>query len=63
MHDSTIRTEFEHHRQTRVDVEGRRLGFDPTADCRRRVDQTPPGFSAFNAFEARNTVSATQIGE
>jgi integrase len=31
MHDSTIRAEFERYCQTRVDVEGRRLGFDPTA--------------------------------
>lgn len=32
MHDATIRAEFERYCQTRVDVEGRRLGFDPTAD-------------------------------
>jgi len=31
LHDSTIRTEFERYCQTRVDVEGRRLGFDPQA--------------------------------
>jgi hypothetical protein len=31
MHDATIRAEFERYCQTRVDVEGRRLGFDPTA--------------------------------
>lgn len=31
MHDTTIRAEFERYCQTRVDVEGRRLGFDPTA--------------------------------
>lgn len=31
MHDTTIRDEFERYCQTRVDVEGRRLGFDPTA--------------------------------
>ncbi len=31
MHDNTIRDEFERYCQTRVDVEGRRLGFDPTA--------------------------------
>ncbi|TFD54153.1 transposase [Cryobacterium sp. Hh7] len=31
MHDSTLRAEFERYCQTRVDVEGRRLGFDPTA--------------------------------
>jgi integrase len=31
LHDTTIRVEFERYCQTRVDVEGRRLGFDPTA--------------------------------
>jgi len=31
LHDSTIRTEFERYCQTRVDVEGRMLGFDPAA--------------------------------
>lgn len=31
LHDSTIRAEFERYCQTRVDVEGRRLGFDPQA--------------------------------
>lgn len=31
MHDNTIRAEFERYCQTRVDVEGRRLGFDPQA--------------------------------
>lgn len=31
LHDTTIRTEFERYCQTRVDVEGSRLGFDPQA--------------------------------
>ncbi len=31
MHNATIRAEFERYCQTRVDVEGRRLSFDPTA--------------------------------
>jgi len=31
MHDTTIRAEFERYCQTRVDVEGRLLGFDPQA--------------------------------
>jgi len=31
LHDSTIRAEFERYCQTRVDVEGRLLGFDPAA--------------------------------
>jgi integrase len=31
MHDTTIRAEFERYSQTRVDVEGRLLGFDPQA--------------------------------
>ncbi|MGB8386032.1 MAG: tyrosine-type recombinase/integrase [Dermatophilaceae bacterium] len=31
LHDGTLRTEFERYCQTRVDIEGRRLGFDPTA--------------------------------
>jgi integrase len=31
MHDSTLRAEFERYCQTRIDIEGHRLGFDPTA--------------------------------
>jgi integrase len=31
LHDSTIRAEFERYCQTRVDVEGKLLGFDPDA--------------------------------
>lgn len=31
LHDATLRAEFERYCQTRVDIEGRRLGFDPTA--------------------------------
>jgi integrase len=31
LHDSTIRSEFERYCQTRVDVQGRLLGFDPEA--------------------------------
>ena len=31
LHDSTIRAEFERYCQTRVDVQGRLLGFDPEA--------------------------------
>jgi len=31
LHDATLRAEFERYCQTRVDIEGRQLGFDPTA--------------------------------
>jgi integrase len=31
LHDATLRAEFERYCQTRVDIEGHRLGFDPTA--------------------------------
>lgn len=31
LHDTTLRAEFERYCQTRVDIEGHRLGFDPTA--------------------------------
>ena len=54
MHDATIRAEFERYCQTRVDVEGRRLGFDPnavTADAEwvkhrlgRAADTLPNGY-------------------
>lgn len=54
MHDSTIRTEFEQYCATRVDIEGRRLGFDPaavTADAEwvkhrlaRAADALPNGY-------------------
>jgi integrase len=54
MHDSTIRAEFERYCQTRVDVEGTRLGFDPsavTADAEwvkhrlaRAADTLPNGY-------------------
>ena len=46
LHDTTIRTEFERYCQTRVDVEGSRVGFDPqatTADAewvKHRLAQT-----------------------
>jgi integrase len=54
LHDTTIRAEFERYCQTRVDVEGRRLGFDPqavTADAEwvkhrlaRAADTLPNGY-------------------
>ena len=54
MHDTTIRAEFERYCQTRVDVEGRLLGFDPqavTADAEwvkhrlsRAADTLPNGY-------------------
>jgi hypothetical protein len=54
LHDTTIRAEFERYCQTRVDVEGRRLGFDPqavTADAEwvkhrlaRASDTLPNGY-------------------
>jgi hypothetical protein len=54
MHDSTIRAEFERYCQTRVDVEGKLLGFDPeavTADAEwvkhrlsRAADTLPNGY-------------------
>lgn len=54
LHDSTIRAEFERYCQTRVDVEGRLLGFDPeavTADAEwvkhrlsRAADTLPNGY-------------------
>jgi integrase len=54
MHDSTIRAEFERYCQTRVDVQGQLLGFDPeavTADAEwvkhqlsRAADILPNGF-------------------
>lgn len=54
LHDSTIRAEFERYCQTRVDVEGRLLGFDPeavTADAEwvkhrlsRAADALPNGY-------------------
>lgn len=54
MHDTTIRAEFERYCQTRVDVEGRLLGFDPqavTADAEwvkhrlsRAADALPNGY-------------------
>ena len=54
LHDSTIRAEFERYCQTRVDVEGRRLGFNPqalTADAEwvkhrlaRAADTLPNGY-------------------
>jgi hypothetical protein len=54
LHDSTIRTEFERYCQTRVDVQGRLLGFDPqavTADAEwvkhrlaRAADVLPDGY-------------------
>jgi len=31
LHDATLRAEFERYCQTRIDIEGRQLGFDPTA--------------------------------
>jgi len=31
LHDSTIRAEFERYCQTRVDIDGKLLGFDPGA--------------------------------
>jgi len=54
LHDSTIRAEFERYCQTRVDVQGRLLGFDPqavTADAEwvkhrlaRAADVLPNGY-------------------
>lgn len=54
LHDSTIRAEFERYCQTRVDVQGRLLGFDPeavTADAEwvkhrlsRAADTLPNGY-------------------
>ena len=54
LHDSTIRAEFERYCQTRVDVEGQLLGFDPdavTADAEwvkhrlsRAADTLPNGY-------------------
>lgn len=54
LHDNTIRAEFERYCQTRVDVEGRLLGFDPeavTADAEwvkhrlsRAADTLPNGY-------------------
>ena len=54
LHDTTIRTEFERYCQTRVDIEGRLLGFDPgaaTADAEwvqhrlsRAADTLPNGY-------------------
>ena len=54
LHDSTIRAEFERYCQTRVDIEGRLLGFDPdavTADAEwvkhrlsRAADTLPNGY-------------------
>lgn len=54
LHDGTIRAEFERYCQTRVDIEGRRLGFDPeaaTADAEwvkhrlaRAADTLPNGY-------------------
>jgi integrase len=54
MHDTTIRAEFERYCQTRVDVEGQLLGFDPqavTADAEwvkhrlaRAADALPNGY-------------------
>jgi integrase len=54
LHDTTLRAEFERYCQTRVDVEGRRLGFDPqavTADAEwvkhrlaRAADTLPNGY-------------------
>jgi len=54
IHDSTIRAEFERYCQTRVDVEGKLLGFDPeavTADAEwvkhrlsRAADTLPNGY-------------------
>jgi hypothetical protein len=54
LHDSTIRAEFERYCQTRVDVQGRLLGFDPqavTADAEwvkhrlaRTADVLPNGY-------------------
>ncbi|MGH3305032.1 MAG: tyrosine-type recombinase/integrase [Streptosporangiaceae bacterium] len=54
LHDTTIRAEFERYCQTRVDIEGRRLGFDPeavTADAEwvkhrlsRAADTLPNGY-------------------
>lgn len=54
LHDTTIRAEFERYCQTRVDVEGRLLGFDPeavTADAEwvkhrlsRAADTLPNGY-------------------
>lgn len=54
LHDTTIRAEFERYCQTRVDVQGRMLGFDPhavTADAEwvkhrlsRAADTLPNGY-------------------
>jgi len=54
LHDHTIRAEFERYCQTRVDIEGRLLGFDPqaaTADAEwvkhrlsRAADTLPNGY-------------------
>ena len=54
LHDTTIRAEFERYCQTRVDVQGRLLGFDPqavTADAEwvkhrlaRAADILPNGY-------------------
>ncbi len=54
LHDTTIRAEFERYCQTRVDVQGRLLGFDPdavTADAEwvkhrlaRAADTLPNGY-------------------
>jgi integrase len=54
LHDSTLRQEFERYCQTRVDIEGRLLGFDPdavTADAEwvkhnlaRAADTLPNGY-------------------
>ncbi len=54
LHDTTLRAEFERYCQTRVDVEGRLLGFDPqavTADAEwvkhrlsRAADALPNGY-------------------
>ena len=40
LHDTTIRAEFERYCQTRVDIEGKLLGFDPAQRPR-----TPSGSS------------------
>ena len=54
LHDTTIRAEFERYCQTRVDIEGKLLGFDPgavTADAEwvkhrlsRAADTLPNGY-------------------